>query len=112
MIGLDALAVERTLTVGDVPERVVFTADGRFAFVNDTRGRDVTVIDAGKLEVFDRIAVEASGWHQGMVFGPDGSRLYAVNHGAGSVSVLDSTSPQLLKRLAVGDGPSNIVVTG
>ncbi len=50
------------------------------------------------------------GWHQGMAFGPDGSRLYAVNHGAGSVSVLDTQRARVLKRLGVGRGPSNIIV--
>ena len=76
VVRLSDFSVERTLEVGEMPERVMFTADGRFAFVNDTKGRDITVIDAAKLKIIDRIAVEASGWHQGMAFSPDGSRLY------------------------------------
>ena len=111
VIGLGSLAIEHSLPVGQVPERVVFSRDGRLAFVNNTRSQDVTVIDVAKLELVGRVGVEDGGSHQGMAFSPDGSRLYVVNHGAGSVSVLDTSKPRLLKRLVVGQGPSNIITT-
>ncbi len=112
VINLNSLAIEKSLAVGQVPERVVFTKDGRLAFVNNTRSRDVSVIDVSKSEIVGRVGVENGGSHQGMAFSPDGARLYVVNHGAGSVSVVDVAKPRLLKRLGVGQGPSNIITTG
>ena len=108
-IALDSLAVEASVEVGEVPERIVVSGDGKRVFVNDTQGEEVGIIDSASMEVLARITVEASGWHQGMVFSPDGDRLYAVNHGANSVSVLDTSSPRVIERLSVGQGPSNII---
>jgi YVTN family beta-propeller protein len=62
--------------------------------------------------VIDRVPVEAGGSHQGMAFSPDGTRLYAVNYGAGTVSVVDAWELRVLKRLMVGDRPTNIIVAG
>jgi YVTN family beta-propeller protein len=111
IINPDTLAIEKSLSVGQVPERVVFTKDGRLAFVNNTRSQEVSVIDVTKLELVGRVGVEEGGSHQGMAFSPDGARLYVVNHGAGSVSVVDVAKPRLLKRISVGQGPSNIITT-
>ncbi|NQU71583.1 MAG: hypothetical protein HQ514_13600 [Rhodospirillales bacterium] len=47
-----------------------------------------------------------------MRFAPDGAKLYAVNHGAGSVSVLDTADQRVLNRITVGDGPSQIITIG
>ena len=86
--------------------------DGARIYVNDTKGEEIGVIDGNSMELLTRVAVEASGWHQGMTFAPGGAKLYAVNHGAGSVSVLDTADPRVLKRIIVGDGPSQIVTVG
>ena len=111
-IALDRLEVEAAVALGEVPERIVFARDGARVFVNDTKGEEVGVIDSESMEIIARVAVEASGWHQGMIVGPDGGTLYAVNHGAGSVSVLDTAEPRVRKRLVVGEGPSNIIAAG
>ena len=97
------------MEVGDSPERIVVSLDGTRVFVNDTKGEEVGVIDSASMEVLTRVPVEASGWHQGMAFSPDGDRLYAVNHGAGSVSVLDTSAHRVINRISVGQGPSNII---
>jgi YVTN family beta-propeller protein len=47
-----------------------------------------------------------------MVLGPDGATLFAVNHGAGTVSVVDTPSQRVVDRLVVGEGPSNIIALG
>ena len=72
----------------------------------------MSAIDADRLQVVAEITVEESGWHQGMVFGPDGTTLFAANHGAGSVSVVDARQERVVQRLIVGEGPSNIIALG
>ena len=111
VINPNSLAIEHSLPVGQVPDKVVFTTDGRLAFVNNTRSQDVSVIDVDKMVLVGQFAVETGGSHQGMSFSPDGARLYVVNHGAGSVSVLDAQTPRVLKRIVVGRGPSSIITT-
>ncbi len=44
-----------------------------------------------------------------MVFDPNGTTLFAVNHGAGTVSVADARQQRVVDRLVVGEGPSNII---
>lgn len=111
-IALDRLEVQGSVDVGEVPERIVVSPNGARVFVNDTKGKEVAVIDGNSMDLLTRVAVEASGWHQGMTFAPDGNKLYAVNHGADSVSVLDTADPRVLKRIVVGAGPSNIITVG
>jgi len=111
-IALDGLEIQASVEVGDSPERIVVSRDGARLYVNDTKGEEIGVIDGGTMELLARVTVETSGWHQGMSFAPGGATLYAVNHGAGSVSVLDTADPGVLKRIVVGDGPSQIITVG
>ena len=76
------------------------------------RIRPWSAIDADGLRVIAEIPVQESGWHQGMIFGPDSKTLFAVNHGAGTVSVVDAEENRVIDRLVVGDGPSNIIALG
>lgn len=111
IIRLSDFSIEHVFEAGTAPERIVFSSDGRFAFVNDTKDLEITVIDVEKMKVTDRIEIGAAGWHQGMALNRDGSRLYAISHGSDSVSVLDALNPRVIKRIVVGDGPSNVIVT-
>ena len=106
---LDRLEFDGSIAAGEIPERIAFADGGRRIFVNDIEAAVVTVIDADRLAVVAEIPVEESGWHQGMAFGQDGTILFAVNHGAGTVSVVDAAQERVIQRLVVGEGPSNII---
>ena len=110
------LEFDGSVALGETPERMAIAADGRRIFVNDMASAVVSVIDAVRLEVVAEIPVEASGGHQNLVFGPpvgaNGGALFAVNHGAGTVSVIDTGAHRVISNLVVGDGPSAIVALG
>lgn len=106
------LEFDGSVAVGQVPERIVFADDGRRVLVNDVESPTVSVLDADRLALLAEIPVERSGWHQGMAFGPNCTTLFAVNHGAGTVSAVDISRHEVVKRLVVGDGPSSIIAVG
>jgi len=112
IIDLDPLAVRKVLTVGNGPEHIVVGAAGGYVFVDSINSNDVSVIDPAPLGVRERITVEAGGDHQGLALGADGTRLYAVNHDAGSVSVIATGEPRLLVSIPVGDGPGQLTSIG
>jgi len=96
------LEFDGSVALGETPERMAIAADGRRIFVNDMASAVVSVIDAVRLEVVAEIPVEASGGHQNLVFGPpvgaNGGALFAVNHGAGTVSVIDTGAHRVARR--------------
>ena len=47
-----------------------------------------------------------------MVLGPDGMNLFTINHGAGTVSVVDVRQLRVVGRPVVGEGPSYIIALG
>ena len=110
------LEFDGSVALGETPERMAIAADGRRIFVNDMASAVVSVIDAVRLEVVAEIPVEASGGHQNLVLGPpvgaNGGALFAVNHGAGTVSVIDTGAHRVISNLGGGDGPSAIVALG
>ncbi|MCL4176581.1 MAG: immunoglobulin domain-containing protein, partial [Verrucomicrobia bacterium] len=94
MISLSDLSLVATIPVGDRPEKVAATPDGRWVFVANAGSGTVSAIDCAQQSVAATIPVGNA--PAGLVLSPDGSRLYVANSGSSSISVIDTSTRTVL----------------
>jgi YVTN family beta-propeller protein len=97
-----------TIAVGDGPQEVAVSPDGRRAYNADQRSGTVTVIDTSNNTVTKTIPVGIR--PVGVAFAPDGSSVYITNEGSGTVSVIDATSEAVKLTIRVGDGSDGVAI--
>jgi YVTN family beta-propeller protein len=102
-----------TIEVGARPRSVVFTADGKTAFVTCELGARVDVLDAQTHRPRGRVAIETPGARpMGAVFAPDGRTLYVSNGRGSTVSIIDVATEKVTGTIAkVGVRPWGIAVS-
>ena len=91
------------------PMGVVLDASHNRLFVSTGRGGTVAVVsleDAAKLVT--EIQVGARPW--GIALSHDGKRLYTANGSSNDVTIIDTTTLQVLKKVAVGKSPWGVVL--
>ncbi len=104
-----AWEVVATIPVGRAPHNLVFSPDGRFAYVANlgappTNG-SVSVIDTEAYEVI--ATVEAGVRTHGVRSTPDGNFIWVANVGSDDLTIIDANTLQAEpERLPVGDGPA------
>ena len=90
------------------PQNIVFSPDGRRAFVSivgDTAG-EVGVVDTATGSVVARIPLGSR--PQALAVAPDGERVYASEPDAGSVTVIDTGTSEVVGRVAVAPTPHGL----
>lgn len=95
------------IEVGEMPLSVSVTGDGRFAYVANSRGGNVSVIDLQKMENIGTIAAGVSPFHTAI----SGNLLLVANQGGDSVTVIDTTAQRVVSVIEeVGKAPTMIAL--
>jgi len=87
---------------------ILFTLDGRFAYVANTNFGEVNVIDTTSYHVFSIIT---PGTPRRLCISPAGDRVYVTNNGNDSVSAIDTATHQVIATIPVGQKPMGIAIT-
>ena len=100
-------AINGTITDDPRPQDIVVSPDGHFAYVSHIQGT-ISVIDLTAQSVAAKIALPQVPAR--LALAADGSRLYAVNPNACSVTVVDTASRSVLTTIPVNEGPAAIAL--
>ncbi|HHT9153055.1 MAG TPA: YVTN family beta-propeller repeat protein, partial [Candidatus Hypogeohydataceae bacterium YC40] len=88
------------IPVGISPEHFEVSPDCKLCYVANFEEGTVSAIDLTQMTEVARIDGFAE--PHGVTFTPDGSKAYIANFGAHEVGVVDTSTHQLIKRIAVG----------
>jgi YVTN family beta-propeller protein len=100
------------LPVGEEPEGVAVSPDGKQVYVALEGDNKVAVIDADAKSVIKRIDVGKR--PRSIAFSPDGAKAYVTNEVGGTLSVIDTRSQAVTNTIAipgVGAKPMGVVVS-
>jgi YVTN family beta-propeller protein len=108
-------AISATIRVGNDPNFVTVSPDGRFAYITNKNSQLITMVDTALNQVTATIPI-STGPPQSLTFAPDGRRLYVtVSNDQGTVHAIDvldtssntviATIPQLGMPLRVAVAP-------
>ncbi len=98
IIDTDKLKLVTTISAGKKPHNIVFSRDGRFAYVANVASGDISVIDAAARRVV--ATVPAGKRAHGLTVGPAGKTLWVANVCANTVTVFEGADRGALKRVA------------
>jgi YVTN family beta-propeller protein len=93
------------------PRSVAFLANASIGFVPSESVGEINVIDTLKATVLKTIALPAGSRPMKVKLSPDETRLYVSNGRAGTVSVFDARTYQLLDTIKVGTRPWGIGIS-
>lgn len=79
----------------DGPSKVLFSPDGRYAYVNHVRSATIDVVKVSSRKVVRRITGLADPFSSDMALSPDGRELWAAHKKVGKVSVIKLRSGRL-----------------
>ena len=100
--------------VGDRPNNVEFTPDGRWAYVVNTgvKATKVTIIDATKFEVVAQIEQDATLGlaPHAITYDRQTQRLFVVNKDSPTVSVIDVKTNTIIRYITIGAEPHGITI--
>jgi len=98
--------VTGNITVGSSPFNVAFNPAGTLAYVTNTGGNEVSVIDTATGTVTDTISVGSAPF--GVAFNPAGTLAYVANYSSNTVSVIDTASGTVTVTISVGSNPFSV----
>jgi YVTN family beta-propeller protein len=87
MIDTNTEQVVATIPVGQNPQDITWSPDGRFAYVANVNGNSVSVINAETMAVTATLPVGVSPTSVGVL--PNGSAAYVTNLKDGTVTVVN-----------------------
>jgi YVTN family beta-propeller protein len=91
------------------PMGVILDASHKRLFVSTGRGGTIAVVSLeGAPKLVTEIQVGARPW--GIALSHDGKRLYTANGSSNDVTIIDTTTLQVLKKVAVGKSPWGVVL--
>ena len=106
IIDAEARKLVRRVKIGGNPYNLAFAPDGRRLYVldwsSDTSNDEVIAYDLAADKIASR--VEVSTWPAHGVFSHDGRLLYVSGESAGDVTVIDTTTSQIVGRIVHGGG--------
>lgn len=107
---IDPVALFETnrVPVGNRPRSVLANASGRRAFVFNEFSDTISVIDIPTGTVVNTVATEAAPVRGQL--SRDGSRLFVIHHESPYLTVRDSSSLALIRRVYVGNGATALAV--
>ncbi len=89
------------------PVGIVFSKDGKLAFVALSHANRIAVVDTATLAVVSYILVGERPWH--MALDPDGSKLYVANGNTNDLTVIDVANLKAVRSVNVGHLPWGVV---
>lgn len=91
------------------PMGIIFDAPHKRLFVSTGRGGTVAVMSLdGSPKLVTEIPVGARPW--GIALSRDGKRLYTANGSSNDVSIVDTSTLQVIKKVPVGNSPWGVVL--
>jgi YVTN family beta-propeller protein len=93
------------------PRSVAFLSNGSIGFIPSESAGELNIVDLVKAKVLKTIALPAGSRPMKVKLSPDESRLYVSNGRAGTISVFDAHSYQLLETIKVGARPWGIGIS-
>lgn len=93
------------------PRSVAFLSGGAIGFIPSESAGELNVIDSLNAKVLQTITLPAGSRPMRVRLSPDETRLYVSNGRAGTISVFDTHSYQLLETIKVGTRPWGIGVS-
>jgi YVTN family beta-propeller protein len=93
------------------PRSVAFLSDGSVGFIPSESAGELNIVDSINAKVRKTIALPAGSRPMKAILSPDQTRLYLSNGRAGTISVFDSHSYQLLDTIKVGARPWGIGIS-
>ena len=90
------------------PMGIIFSKDGKQAFVAIGRANRIAVIDTATYETTSYILTGQRPWH--MALSPDGTKLYSANGLTNDMTIIDVASLKPVKSVPVGRLPWGIVI--
>jgi YVTN family beta-propeller protein len=93
------------------PRTMAFLPDAAVGFIPSESTGEINVIDTVKFQVLKVIALPAGSRPMSVKVASDGRKVYVSNGRAGTVSVLDSRSYELLNTIKVGVRPWGIALS-
>jgi YVTN family beta-propeller protein len=102
-----ALTIKDHIQLGDGPEGIAATPDGRWILVALQREDEVLFLAAGGLRVEHQLPVGRTPIRIAVT--PDSATALVTNRGSGDVTVLDLVERQVVATISVGDRPGGIV---
>jgi len=119
------LSVVDTVEVGKQPWHPVITSDGRTAYVPNKGSHTISVVDLENQVVRATIEGEGVAQPHGAALSPDGKHLFVSNNNrngtytpqddnpdAGTVTVIDTQTNEIVKVIEVGTYPTGVGTTG
>ena len=97
------------IAVGDRPESVAITPDGKYAYVTNYGGNSVSVIEAGLRRNVGTIKVGEG--PIGIAITPDGKYAYVTDRDGNEASVISTQSKTVVKSIPIGDGPVGVAIS-
>jgi len=86
---------------------ILFTPDGRFAYVANQAAGQVNVIDT---TTFDVTIIPAGGGSRRLCISPNADRVYCANYIGNTVTVVDTATKTLVANIPVGQRPRAIAM--
>jgi YVTN family beta-propeller protein len=93
------------------PRSVAFMSSGGIGFIPSESAGELNIIDSTKPAVLKTIALPAGSRPMRVKLSPDEKRLYVSNGRAGTISVFDTRSFELLDTIKVGTRPWGIAIS-
>jgi YVTN family beta-propeller protein len=101
--------IEYNIDVGNDPEGVAITPDGRKVYVTNSYLNTVSVINTATNKVVAKVPVGRN--PIGIAVSPDGKKVYVANEYTNNVSVIDTTIDIVTDHLTVETNPFGVAVT-
>jgi YVTN family beta-propeller protein len=102
--------ITEEIKVGSGPEYVEVNPDGRFLYVANLLS-PISVIDLHSQNKTVIKEIDSGETSHGLSFTDDGSRLFIVNMGSDTLSVIDATKHEIIKTIPVGYRPEYVALT-
>ena len=95
------------IPVGDSPEAIYLSPDGKWLSVAIEENDQVVIVDTAKLAVARKFRMKGKN-PEHAVWSPDGKWLYVSAEEADSVDIVDLAKGEVVKSVKVGDRPRGI----
>ena len=98
------------LTIGPNPSGIVITPNGKYAYVANFGGKNVSIFFTSNNSFFKNITVLPNPWPVAIT--PNGQYIYVVNNeNSGSVSVISTTTDSVIATIPVSSYPNSVAIT-
>jgi YVTN family beta-propeller protein len=102
------LVITTVIIPGHWAKDILFTPDGRFAYIANFSNGEVDVIDTTSYQVTN---IPTGGGSRRLCISPAGDRVYVANYKGDSVPAIDTATKQLIATIPVGQRPMGIAIT-